>query len=57
MGFIVRLHESSAHEPKLIGRAASAAGAFALLCRWREDHPESWIEIVPPHRNPRPEAA
>ncbi|MBI2759807.1 MAG: hypothetical protein HYX51_00065 [Chloroflexi bacterium] len=57
MGFIVRLHESTGGRPTIVGRVHTAGDAFALLRRWREDQPDSWVEIVPPFIRPRGEAA
>ncbi len=52
MGFIVRLHQPSHQRPLLIGRVLTAADALALVRRWRDDNPDAWVEIVPPHRRP-----
>ncbi len=46
MGFIVRLHQPSEQRPLKIGRVPTAADAFHLQNQWREEHPESWVEII-----------
>lgn len=52
MGFIVRLHQPSEQHAILVGRVATAADALSLVRRWREDFPESWVEIVQPSLRP-----
>jgi hypothetical protein len=52
MAFVVRLHRPAEPEPRLLGRVFTAADALALVRQWRDDFPDAWVEIVPPHRRP-----
>lgn len=57
MGFIVRMYEATSDRMVLVGRAPSATDAFALLRRWRTDHPGSWVAVEALAYPHRPEAA
>lgn len=57
MSFIVRMYETTSDRMLLVGRAASAADAFAMLRRWRTDQPQSWVAIEARAQPHYPEAA
>lgn len=48
MGFVIRLHDSTGSQPRLIGRVPTAFDALALACEWREQFPDAWVEFVRP---------
>jgi hypothetical protein len=48
MGFIIRLHDPSGQQPRLIGRVPSAFEALALVRQWRDANPNAWVEFIRP---------
>lgn len=48
MGFVIRLHDSSGAQPRLIGRVPTALDALALTREWRDQYPDAWVEFVRP---------
>jgi hypothetical protein len=48
MGFVIRLHDPSEQQPRLIGRVPTALDALALVRQWRDENPDAWVEFVRP---------